>query len=543
MYRDGHATDALLGAFAFDDVDSVSVFVNAHEGNPDDVNRSVEHEIAHRSLALDSDTGAVQLALAWAMADRPEESRWATWLAASIESSWATYEGFALERESWIATVHGFELPRTSQPRYRDAASQYRQIHASLPEELLPWRFLLARAVADFSLNFSLAGVAAQDLLNQEQMRALLGDLRRRADARLAKLSTTIERIGFDRETADRLRAEIARTFEKTGSYASDPLHALVGAYVLAGDEPRRHMDELDAAMMPVFFDYFQRICPTLSFDPSGAHRVRFLDEARTDLRIPLPRIIRSSEAHWPALADIHSILYVHEGRFQPETAFREGDATDELLQRLADDPAVVAYAVWTNGSTICLVPFVTGHNLSADYDPLRAPATARMRGDVGDQVMRLSGERLYVLDATTRTLTFLGHKVLGALYTDNESRDLVSGAGWLSGQVLHRIRYSNLVRVLRGMRAHGVVELRIVLKTPEVVYLALVEATGEPVLVELPTALIGLIRVHDPPLFNWYSTSSMDATRLNDDLSAWGYLMASCVVAGALERTLSQSG
>ncbi len=297
LYREGHAADTLLGAFTFGSDNAVSVFVNAHRGDAAEVVRSVEHELAHRSLALDSDFGAVQIALAMAMIDRPNEPNWASWLADSVESSWAAYEGFALQREAWIGAIHGMEFPGPTQARYRDAALQYDLLCSALPNDLKPLWYIFSRAVADYALNFSLAGVRAQSLLTPEGIRAFLRDERRRADSRLGRLSTSIERHGFDNVTLDRVRGAIASTHKRLGSFAADSVQAYVESFLAVQDDRRRYFVELERAITPLWYDCFTRTCPELPFDPVGAERARFLDEVRRDLGVPVPRIGRNTEA------------------------------------------------------------------------------------------------------------------------------------------------------------------------------------------------------------------------------------------------------
>lgn len=539
LYRQGHAAETLLGMFTFGADNSVSVFVNAHEGDANDVTRSIEHEIAHRSLALDSDAGAVQIVLARALADRPDEAEWSLWLSESLESTWATYEGFAFEREAWMGAVHGNPVPRPTQARYLDAAMQYELVFTALPMDLRPWRYVLSRAVADFALNFSLTGVTARDLLTRQGIRLLHRDRTRHADARLAYLSTSIERHGFDERTLARIRHAIKLTHKNLGTFAPDPVRAYVESFVVIQEDRRQFFAELDRAITPHLYGYFQELCPELPFDSSGDERARFLEEAR-DMGISVPRIGRVEGVPWPYNADVYSVQHVHRGRFDNQIAFQETDDWVEFLRHATEDPEIAAYVVWAAGSTVCLLPFLEGPNRSSDYDPLRGPSAARRRDDHEDQVIRLSGERIFITGATSRSIAAVRSKVVGALYADDASRDLVTGDKWLSGYLVQREQYSNLVLLLTSLRDAGCAELSIVLKTQEIVYVATRDFVGSPLLIELPTTLVGIIRLRDPELFAWYVQSSVERLQAEDDLSNWGYLIASMVLAGALEPSLA---
>ncbi len=539
LYREGHAADTLLGAFTFGSDNAVSVFVNAHRGDAAEVVRSVEHELAHRSLALDSDFGAVQIALAMAMIDRPNEPNWASWLADSVESSWAAYEGFALQREAWIGAIHGMEFPGPTQARYRDAALQYDLLCSALPNDLKPLWYIFSRAVADYALNFSLAGVRAQSLLTPEGIRAFLRDERRRADSRLGRLSTSIERHGFDNVTLDRVRGAIASTHKRLGSFAADSVQAYVESFLAVQDDRRRYFVELERAITPLWYDCFTRTCPELPFDPVGAERARFLDEVRRDLGVPVPRIGRNTEAPWPHNADVYSVQHVYRGRFDHEATFPESDDSVQMLRDWAESPNVAAYAIWAVGSTVCVLAFMDGPNQSSEYDPLRVPAATRRLGDGEHQTMRLSGERFFITEATSRSIEAIASKVLGALHADDEASAIVSGGEWISGDLVHHEKYSTLVLLLAALRKSGCTELSLVLKTPEIVYIATRDFVGSPLLIELPTTLIGIIRAEDPSLYEWFAEASVDRFHSNDDLSSWGYLFASMVLAGALEPSL----
>lgn len=538
LYRAGHETAAILGAFSFDTKQPIQIFSTEHRGDRLEISRSVAHELAHRSLALDSDMGALQLALV-AMKSRPDLlPDWEHWLQRTIEVSWSTYEGFAVEREIWEGQIRGHEPTLMRQARYRDALLQYEQICGSLPADLRPWWLNMARSVADFSLNFSFEDSDPAETLSPRGLGALLGDRKRQPDFRLGQLSTEWERQGFPNELAKQIRAGITRAFESSGQFASTPLRALFVAGNEIGSDYRAHTRALDYELTPIFLRNFAELCPGLRFGLGRRDsREVFLDRARQELQLPIAKILGNEvEDHpWPLSADVQQVEYVHRADFHIQVAFDLNKFSEHEIETLLTTDGVAAFVVWGFADTVCIIPLISGRNMAQTWDPLRTHSQARIRTGE-DEVMRFTGERLFFSNSSPALVASIAEKVVGAVALDEGAWANVVGDTWLTGAVIRNQRHSDIVGALEVMRELGVSKLHIVLRTHEVLFLAFVNVVGVPGLIEIPTILDGMIRDRDAELFDWYQSVRIDSIQSEADICKWGYIVASMVLAGSWE-------